>query len=227
MGTAIRILAIGQGVSAITGQQTTVSVTSNELVGNRFGLIADGGFPPLNTSTTVPSGNITLTLGGNQFINSCQANMLVTLARHTRGLGLPTNAAVAGYVKNSTYTVNLGGNLPWSEVWYSHLAQDNGVALQNTLIVDGVEQLPGTFTAYAGNECVRPSTTAWIGLKNSDDVGTKFDLLTEIRRNGNAVGTGLLTGVNGGSSGFNNAVERTVAMAFNATPMPAPGNNCR
>jgi hypothetical protein len=50
----------------------------------------------------------------------------------------------------------------------------------------------------------------WLGLKNSDDVGTKFDLLAEVFKNGSLVGSGQLNDVPGGSSGFNNAVLRTI-----------------
>ena len=62
---------------------------------------------------------------------------------------------------------------------------------------------------------------AWLGLKNSDDVGTKFDLRAEVSRNGVVVGSGQLDGVSGGSSGFNNAVLRTMNLA-----LPAPVNVC-
>ena len=55
----------------------------------------------------------------------------------------------------------------------------------------------------------------WIGLKNSDDVGTKFDLRAEVFKNGSLVGSGQLSGVSGGSSGFNNAVLRTINLALN------------
>jgi Immunoglobulin I-set domain len=54
----------------------------------------------------------------------------------------------------------------------------------------------------------------WIGVKNSDDVGTKFDLLAEVLRNGVVIGSGQLNEVPGGSSGFNNAVQRTINMAL-------------
>jgi CSLREA domain-containing protein len=54
----------------------------------------------------------------------------------------------------------------------------------------------------------------WIGLKNSDDVGTKFDLLAEVLRNGVVVASGQLNDVPGGSSGFNNAVQRSINMAL-------------
>jgi hypothetical protein len=45
----------------------------------------------------------------------------------------------------------------------------------------------------------------WIGLKNSDDVGTKFDLLAEVYQGNTVIGSGQLNKVVGGSSGFNNA----------------------
>jgi hypothetical protein len=59
----------------------------------------------------------------------------------------------------------------------------------------------------------------WIGLKNSDDVGTKFDLLAEVLKNGVVVGSGQINDVPGGSSGFNNAVLRTINMALSSGPV--------
>jgi len=45
-----------------------------------------------------------------------------------------------------------------------------------------------------------------VGLKNSDDVGIKFDLRAEVYYNGTTlIGYGELPSVAGGSSGFNNA----------------------
>jgi hypothetical protein len=61
---------------------------------------------------------------------------------------------------------------------------------------------------------------AWIGLKNSDDVGTNFDLKAEVFRNGTLVGSGQVNGVSGGSSGFNNAKDRMIALALSS-----PGTN--
>ena len=61
----------------------------------------------------------------------------------------------------------------------------------------------------------------WLGLKTSDDVGTKFDLRAEVSRNGVVIGSGQLDGVPGGSSGFNNAVLRTMNLA-----LPAPVDLC-
>jgi WD40 repeat protein len=49
------------------------------------------------------------------------------------------------------------------------------------------------------------SAQIWIGLKNSDDVGIKFDLMAEIYKGTDVIGSGQLNSVAGGSSGFNNA----------------------
>ncbi len=68
------------------------------------------------------------------------------------------------------------------------------------------------------------SANMWIGLKNSDDVGTKFDLLAEVLKNGVVVRSGELDGVKGGSSGFNNAVKRTIDLAFLESPTILPGD---
>jgi concanavalin A-like lectin/glucanase superfamily protein len=60
------------------------------------------------------------------------------------------------------------------------------------------------------------TANVWLGLKNSDDVGTKFDLLAEVLKNGAVVGSGQLDAVTGGSSGFNNAVLRTIILALSS-----------
>jgi hypothetical protein len=64
----------------------------------------------------------------------------------------------------------------------------------------------------------------WLGLKNSDDVGAKFDLRAEVLRNGVVIGSGQLDGVPGGSSGFNNAVLRTIDLALTAPVDVCPGD---
>ena len=68
----------------------------------------------------------------------------------------------------------------------------------------------------AANFTALSPAKVWIGLKNSDDVGTKFDLLAEVLKNGSVVGSGQINDVPGGSSGFNNAVLRTITLALGA-----------
>ena len=61
----------------------------------------------------------------------------------------------------------------------------------------------------------------WIGLKHSDHVGTKFDVLGEVYKDGVLISSGQLNSANGGSSGFNNAKLNTIL--FNAfSPLEFP-----
>jgi hypothetical protein len=89
-------------------------------------------------------------------------------------------------------------------------------------VLTGAE-IQAIFSAGSAGKCknmTAPRLTAlgpakvWLGLKNSDDVGTKFDLLAAVFKNGSPVGGGQLNSVPGGSSGFNNAVLRTINLAL-------------
>jgi hypothetical protein len=55
------------------------------------------------------------------------------------------------------------------------------------------------------------SVKVWIGLKNSDDVGTRFDLRATLSTPSGST-TGTADNVAGGSSGFNNAHEYTITL---------------
>jgi len=57
----------------------------------------------------------------------------------------------------------------------------------------------------------------WIGLKSSDDVGTRFDLLVEVFKDGTLVGSGQVSSVPGGSSGFNNARLNTIPVTLTSS----------
>jgi hypothetical protein len=64
----------------------------------------------------------------------------------------------------------------------------------------------------------------WVGLKNSDDVGTRFDFLVEVYKNGLLIGSGQLDDQAGGSSGFNHAILRTVAIVQSQPASFLPGD---
>jgi hypothetical protein len=72
-----------------------------------------------------------------------------------------------------------------------------------------------------GGDCSGETLTAlspaepWIGLKNSDDVGSNFDLKAEIYKNDTLISTGEIFNTSGGSSGFNNAHKKSI-------PLPPP-----
>lgn len=67
-------------------------------------------------------------------------------------------------------------------------------------------------------------TSVWLGVKNSDDLGTKFDLRVDLLKNGQVLASDELDAVPGGSSGFNNAVSRTVANALDLASSFAGGD---
>ncbi len=56
-------------------------------------------------------------------------------------------------------------------------------------------------------------TKVWVGLKNSDDVGLRLDLLTEVFLEGKKVGEGRVDNVRAGGSGFNKAVLNSIPIA--------------
>ena len=68
----------------------------------------------------------------------------------------------------------------------------------------------------------------WLGLKNSDDVGIKFDLRAEAYKVSGGVptliGVGELASVPGGSSGFNNAKLQQIPLSIVGTPSVASGD---
>lgn len=62
----------------------------------------------------------------------------------------------------------------------------------------------------------------WIGLKNSDDVGIRFDLRAEVYRDGTQlVGSGQINSAHGGSSGFSNARQNTIPIPASPTNFPS------
>jgi hypothetical protein len=145
VGVGIRVGLFGVGAPNVTGIARVVA-RDNLLVGNNFAVIVDALFPVANT---LRKGDIVLTLGGNTFVSSCQNHMLVSLSRHTTGLGIPP--ANAPYLLGSSYTLNLGGDIAWSDVWYSHPA-----GFGNTLTVDGVEIPNGSRVAYDATRTCAP-----------------------------------------------------------------------
>jgi hypothetical protein len=135
VGVGLRVMAVGAGAPNVAGS-AVVTFTNNNLVNNNFGILVEGGFPLANTAL---KGDIDVTLSGNKFSQSCQNNVFVSLARHQTGLGLQNGP----YLRNSNYSVKLGGNVAWSDVWY---ADPDGFG--NTLTVDGQLVPNGSRVAY-------------------------------------------------------------------------------
>jgi hypothetical protein len=145
VGVGIRVGAIGVGAPSVIGM-SRVEARDNLLAGNNFAMIIEAAFPVANT---LRRGDVELTLHGNTFISSCQNPVLVSFSRHTTGLQIPP--ASAPYMLGATYTLSLGGDIGWENVWYSH-----PTGFGNRLVVDGVEIANGQRTAYDGNKTCAP-----------------------------------------------------------------------
>jgi len=88
----------------------------------------------------------------------------------------------------------------------------NLVVLNGTDVSNAQRITPGPTSITSCSTIAASSANVWLGLKNSDDIGTNFDLLAEVFKNGSLVGSGTLDSVPGGGSGFNNAVLRSIAL---------------
>jgi hypothetical protein len=84
----------------------------------------------------------------------------------------------------------------------------------------------GTATVTVQRQLVTLSPAKiWVGLKNSDDAGIKFDLLAEVYKDSSLVTSGELDSVAGGGSGFNNAHLQTISFnSFSPIDFPSGSN---
>ena len=139
-GSAVRVDAVGIGAPNVHNT-THVVIRDNRLAGNRFGITVHAGFP---VAASARSSDVDVMLGGNDIVQSCQARMLVGLARQNTALGL----ANGPYLLNSRFTLSLGGDMSWDDVWYAHPA-----GFGNTLIVDGQMIANGSRQFYTTQGC--------------------------------------------------------------------------
>ena len=140
-GVGLRIGALGV-LSSDVVSSARVFASNNTFENNTFGVMVEAAFPLLNTAL---KSDIALTLEDNSIIGNCQADVYVAFARNSTGLGL-TSAALfqsEAFLHNSTFTLELGGDVDWEDVWYA-----NPDGFGNTLIVDGHVVPSGTRVAY-------------------------------------------------------------------------------
>ena len=141
VGVGVRAVAVSLGGPNVP-QSTTLELRNNELVNNTFALLYEAGFPVANTTL---KGDLKVTMASNVIQRSCQNDLLVSFNRHATTLGVAQ--LTRPYLRNSTYNISLGGDLDWSDVWYSNPAD-----LGNTLIVDGSTTTAGSRLAYVPNK---------------------------------------------------------------------------
>ena len=140
VGVGIRLGAIGVGAPDVTGR-VRARIHDNVLVNNRFGMLIEAAFPVADTKL---KGDIDASIYGNKFVQSCQTNLLIALSRHTTVLGLTDFP----YLLNSTYRIDLNGNLKFRDVWYGDPA-----GFGNKLFVDGHLVPNGARQFYSEDGC--------------------------------------------------------------------------
>lgn len=104
---------------------------------------------------------------------------------------------VANYYSGTVSVVDLVTNTVLSSI--SGFSGPNGVAVHAASCPSGGRVLTSLGDART-----------WIGLKNSDDQGTRFDLRTEVYKNGTLVASGLTRCMVGVTRNPNNALEALV-----------------
>ncbi|MEP6474403.1 MAG: hypothetical protein ABJC74_11805 [Gemmatimonadota bacterium] len=140
VGVGIRVGAIGLFAPDVRSS-SHYTLEDNSLINGAFGVIIDGGFPEPDA---LLKGDMQVETRGNVIRQSCQANLLVSLARHTTGLGIKEGP----YLLNSTYQLRLGGDVRWADAWYS-----NPDGFGNRLIVDGHPIPNGQRAFYDPDTC--------------------------------------------------------------------------
>ncbi len=127
------------------------------------------------------------------------------------GDGHTTNGVVSEANGSGTVTGNHAYAVPGNYTVTVAVTDDDNGTGQSTANTTAVNQV--TALSPAG---------IWIGLKNSDDVGTKFDLKVEAFKGGTLIASGQLDSFAGGSSGFNNAHLATIPFSsFAPVDVPA------
>lgn len=110
------------------------------------------------------------------------------------------------------YLVRGGSEIPGDAMAVLGALTTSGIAVRGSdaiTVVDRTLMLSGLSPAKV-----------WIGLKNSDAVGLRLDVLTEMHLGPTKVGQGRVDNVPAGGSGFNNALLHTIPLSLVNGPVP-------
>ena len=185
------------------------AVTGNVTATDNAGHGATVASPPVKIDKTAPTVGITVPADAGSFIVGQRV-----AAAYSCGDGLSGVDACAGPVAS-------GSNIDTASVG------------SKTFVVNAMDRAGNTASLSVTYSVVEASShtlsaldpaKVWVGLKNSDDVGTRFDLKAEIYAGETLIGSGQLDGLAGGSSGFNNAKQDSILLTLPTTVDVAPGS---
>ena len=134
-----------------------------------------------------------------------------TLAANTPSVGTGMWSVVSGsglFANANSPTTTVSGLSPGANVLRWTITNGECTASSDDVTITSGSAT--TLTAL-GNANV------WVGLKNSDDVGVKFDFLAEVLKNGTVIASTQVNDQPGGSSGFNNAILRTISLVLSSS----------
>lgn len=146
-----------------------------------------------------------------------QSTVLIAISAQDSESGVKATYYSLDRIHYQRYTAPFSVNPSQTPAVYA-FADDNGANRSPMISYPVPPLLTGSPLSAVGPAQV------WIGLKNSDDVGTKFDLLAVALKNGTVVGSGQLNDVPGGSSGFNNARLQAISLALVGSSSFASGD---
>lgn len=225
-------IVLGEGDLLSRGFSTQLQVSSNPQDITAPSL-TQFSFAPATIDTSAASQSVKVTLriaddiAGFEFGNFL---FLSPSGQQVNSGGYNSSSRISGNALDGVYEVTT--TFPqFSEVGTWHVIQvflrdavGNSVVLNETDLITRGFPASLTIAPSCNQLTALGPAQAWLGLKNSDDVGTKFDLRAEVSRNGVVIGSGQFDGVSGGSSGFNNAVLRTINLALSAPVDVCPGD---
>jgi hypothetical protein len=237
--------ATAGGPQSICSGGTTAGLGGNTpTVGTGSWSIVSGGTGTFNPSAATPNATFTHTGGTGPIVvrwtisnSPCAdstANVTITIDQPPTTSSAGPDQSVCG--SSATLAANAPsiGTGTWSVVsGTGSFTNINNPATTVTGLSAGANVLRWTITngacaASTDNVTITSSGSSstltqlgdakvWVGLKNSDDVGTKFDLLAEVLKNGVVIGSGQTNDLPGGSSGFNNAILDTITLALSSS----------
>jgi len=226
------------GIYFFDGTTLEKAADANTAIPGGTDTFDDFSYPALGTGRVAFLGiSHGMTQGMYQFDGATLTTVADTTTPVPSGVGTFTFPAFAGPPSMSERNVVFTGHDSSGE---GSVQLFNGnmlsvVANINTAIPGG----SGRFTAFAGQPLVSDGNvafsargpglqegiylathvpisplTAWLGLKNSDDVGLRVDVLAEVFRNETLIASGQLGDQSTGSSGFNNARLRAIPLSL-------------
>lgn len=182
-------------VLSASGAAVTGSVIATDNAGNSAGAIS----PAVKIDKAAPTVSITTPADGSVFVLGQRVAASYSCADGGSGIDTCVGPVASG---SGIDTGSTGAK--------TFLVSALDKAGNPASLSVGYSVVPGGTRTLSALDPVR----VWVGLQNSDDVGTRFDLKAEVYVGAALVGSGQVNGVGGGSSGFANAKLDTIPLTL-------------